>query len=64
MGFLGLWGIVLSPDRLSSYPYTYLAWVVTVSATMMFTVDSCGMLGIVLSPNRSAMAVSSMVFSC
>ena len=42
MGFCGLWDIVLSPDRLSSYPCTYLARVVTVS----------GMLGIVLSPNR------------
>ena len=35
MGFCGLWGIVMSPDRLSSYPCTYLAWVVTISATMI-----------------------------
>ena len=58
MGFLGLWGIVLSPDRLSSYPCTYLAWVLTVSATMVSTVGSCGMLGIVLSPNRQSSVTS------
>ena len=48
MGFCGLWDIVLSPDRLSSYPCTYLARVVTVS----------GMLGIVLSPNRQSSVTS------
>ena len=52
MGFLGLWGIVLSPDRLSSYPCTYLAWVVTISSTMVTTVGFCCLWGIVLSPYR------------
>ena len=58
MGFCGLWDIVMSPDRLSSYPCMYLALVVTVSATMMVTVGSCGMLGILLSPNRQSLITS------
>ena len=79
MGFCGLWGIVLSPNRLSSYPRMYLAWVVTISVTMMSTVGFCGLWGIVLSPDKlssyprmylawvvtiPAMAMSTIVFSC
>ena len=52
MGFLGLWGIILSPGRLSSYPCTHLAWVVTISAAMVTIVGCCGLWGIVLSPDR------------
>ena len=58
MGFCGLWGIVLSPKRLSSYPRMYLAWVVTISAMAMSPkVFSCQR-SLVMTPSRQFILTS------